>query len=321
MSSFVSIIIPTFNRAHLIIETLGSVLAQTYKNWECIVVDDGSTDHTKEVMAAFCKKDSRFQYYQRPNNKPKGANACRNYGLELSKGEYINWFDSDDLMHKDKLKIQVEQLHNSSYNYVICQTMMFDVKNNKEIGLKSSRLRSDNIFEDYILFKIFWLTGAPLWKKSFLLINNLTFNEKLQQAQDYDFHMRVLEISENYFDYEVPLVTFNFHNENMSIATNDTPEKIFSNILIRHIILKKYFNKLSKSTIVKKYRELLNFYKSNLRNKKYKVAYFCYKSLVTNLKALNMGFIKKIFFIFQISLSLAVFFLFKRGDKLLKFNI
>ncbi|WP_372938266.1 glycosyltransferase family 2 protein, partial [Seonamhaeicola sp.] len=85
----VSIIIPTYNRAHLIGETLDSVLAQTYTHWECIVVDDGSSDHTSQVVATYCKNDARFQYHQRPLDRPKGANACRNYGFELSKGEYI----------------------------------------------------------------------------------------------------------------------------------------------------------------------------------------------------------------------------------------
>ena len=62
----ISIIIPTYNRAHLIGETLDSILVQTYPNWECIVVDDGSTDTTADVMREYIKKDNRFQYHQRP---------------------------------------------------------------------------------------------------------------------------------------------------------------------------------------------------------------------------------------------------------------
>jgi glycosyltransferase involved in cell wall biosynthesis len=94
----VSIIIPTFNRAHLIGETLDSVLTQTYTNWECIVVDDGSTDETDNLVTDFCKRDHRFQYHHRPSDGPKGANACRNFGFEVSKGEYIQLLDSDDVL-------------------------------------------------------------------------------------------------------------------------------------------------------------------------------------------------------------------------------
>ena len=76
MIPLVSIIIPTYNRAHVIGETLDSVLLQTYCNWECIVVDDGSSDNTSEILDNYCKKDTRFQYYIRPTNRKKGAGSC-----------------------------------------------------------------------------------------------------------------------------------------------------------------------------------------------------------------------------------------------------
>ncbi len=78
----VSIIIPTYNRAHLIGETLDSVLAQTYTNWECIVVDDGSTDATDELMAKYCAKDARIRYYHRPDLHLSGGNGARLMDLE-----------------------------------------------------------------------------------------------------------------------------------------------------------------------------------------------------------------------------------------------
>jgi glycosyltransferase involved in cell wall biosynthesis len=92
-SPLVSIIIPTYNRAHLIGETLDSVLAQTYQNWECIVVDDGSSDNTDKVVGKYVQKDSRFKYYHRPDEHLPGGNGARNYGFKMSKGEYVNWFD------------------------------------------------------------------------------------------------------------------------------------------------------------------------------------------------------------------------------------
>ena len=82
----ISIIIPIFNRASLLSETLDSILAQTYSHWECIIVDDGSTDNTQDVIDRYLKLDSRFRCFSRPSNRPKGANACRNFGYEKSKG-------------------------------------------------------------------------------------------------------------------------------------------------------------------------------------------------------------------------------------------
>ena len=110
-SGLVSIIIPTYNRAHLIGETLDSVLAQTYPNWECIVVDDGSIDDTENLVLAYVAEDVRIQYHKRPNYKIKGAPSCRNFGVEISKGSYIMWLDDDDLIGENKLLFQVGVLN------------------------------------------------------------------------------------------------------------------------------------------------------------------------------------------------------------------
>src|SRR5690606_1022644 len=108
----VSIIIPTYNRAHLLGETLDSVLAQTYTNWECIIVDDGSTDTTADILKTYCDKDARFQYHKRPDIYQSGGNGARNYGLVLSKGEYVQWFDSDDIMYDNYIELKVEEFKN-----------------------------------------------------------------------------------------------------------------------------------------------------------------------------------------------------------------
>lgn len=104
----VSIIIPTYDRGQIISEALYSVLAQTYKNWECIVVDDGSHDHTQELINSFQEKCNQISYHKRPEALKKGASACRNYGLKLSQGELIQFLDSDDLLRKNKLEEQVK---------------------------------------------------------------------------------------------------------------------------------------------------------------------------------------------------------------------
>ncbi|WP_081211245.1 glycosyltransferase family 2 protein [Salegentibacter sediminis] len=104
----VSIIIPTYNRGHFLGETLDSVIDQTYINWECILVDDGSSDYTEELMEFYCKVDKRISFSKRPEEKPKGASSCRNIGINLSKGDFIQFLDSDDLLREGKLEKQVE---------------------------------------------------------------------------------------------------------------------------------------------------------------------------------------------------------------------
>ena len=114
-----SIIIPTYNRAHFLKETLVSIQAQTYRDWECIVVDDGSSDHTATLVTAFAKADKRINYVKRPSDRPKGANSCRNYGFELAKGEFINWFDSDDIMLSGFIEKRFE-LFEKEVDFVFC---------------------------------------------------------------------------------------------------------------------------------------------------------------------------------------------------------
>jgi len=92
----VSVIIPTYNRAHLIGRAIQSVLNQTYQDFELIVVDDGSTDNTNEVIKEFSQKDKRILYIK--HDKNKGGSAARNTGIKAARGEYIAFQDSDDEM-------------------------------------------------------------------------------------------------------------------------------------------------------------------------------------------------------------------------------
>lgn len=104
----ISIIIPVYNREKLILRTLKSVKAQSFNNWECLIVDDGSTDYTIQNIERFIGNDERFRLYSRPVDSPKGASSCRNYGITLSNGDLIQFLDSDDLLHRDKILRQVE---------------------------------------------------------------------------------------------------------------------------------------------------------------------------------------------------------------------
>ncbi|MDR6966992.1 glycosyltransferase involved in cell wall biosynthesis [Flavobacterium arsenatis] len=188
----VSIIIPTYNRAHLIEETLESILEQTYKNWECIIVDDGSMDNIEEVIFEHLKKDFRFQFHRRPNNYKPGGNGARNYGFEISKGEYLNFFDSDDLMHPEKIKMQLDALMSSNKDFAICQTTFFKTRREEMVGVWNENLYDENPIDSFILKQIGWSTSAPLWKKESLIKHYIKFDERLKNGQDFKFHIEVL---------------------------------------------------------------------------------------------------------------------------------
>lgn len=209
----VSVIIPTYNRAHFIGQTLDSVLAQTYENWECIVVNDGSTDYTDELLEFYTEKDARIQYYNRPLDRPKGANASRNYGFELSKGEYINWFDSDDLMDNVKLSKQVGILEkNRSLKFCTCE---YGLYNDKLELIAHRSFKSSNLLEDYILGKAFFNFQTSIFRKNSLFEKPL--DESLYKAQEMEFFFRFLEReSINYRILNKEFVKVRLHDQNIT---------------------------------------------------------------------------------------------------------
>src|SRR5579875_652313 len=97
MSKVVSIITPSFNRADIVGETAASIFNQTYPHWEWVIVDDGSTDNSWEVLQQLAAKDERVKIFRR-NREPKGACACRNIAIENCSGEYLIFLDTDDLL-------------------------------------------------------------------------------------------------------------------------------------------------------------------------------------------------------------------------------
>lgn len=102
----VSVITPTYNCANFIGETIESVQEQTYHQWEMIIVDDCSTDNTKEIVEKYIKEDNRIKYFCLENNS--GTAVARNKAMELANGEYIAFLDSDDIWLEEKLKKQLE---------------------------------------------------------------------------------------------------------------------------------------------------------------------------------------------------------------------
>ncbi|GGG53097.1 glycosyltransferase family 2 protein [Bizionia arctica] len=316
----ISIIIPTFNRAHLIGETLDSVLAQTYQNWECLVVDDGSTDNTAELIKKYSLKDVRFQYHHRPKDRLRGGNASRNYGFEQSKGKYINWFDSDDLMLPKKLEIQMGLLHQTTFDYTICQSMMYDVSSGEELGLRAKKLKSDDIFQDFVAFTIFWLTQAPLWKRSFLEKHHLKFNEGLTQSQDYDFHIRVLAISENYSFTDIPLVKVGCHGENMSNSIVNNVKKLKSNLYVKNELFNKFGDRMDLTTKRIVFTHMFEIFRQTVFTRSLKKVFIVFPSIVKHIPDIKLSYITQVKLVLNIIRGAFLYLSFKKGYSYLKLD-
>lgn len=249
----VSIIIPTFNRAHLIGETLNSLLAQTYSNWECIIVDDGSTDNTNFVISSYVIKDSRFQYHHRPSNKPKGPSSCRNYGFEISKGEFINWFDDDDVMMPDALQKRIS-FFKPDIDAVICKLQHYDFE--KNIILNETKISSNNKINDYLIGVVTYFVSGPIWKREFLIKQNAFFDENITNLDDWDFNLRMLYAEPNTILVNEALIKYRVHNNSLSqeiIQLNFEEIKSEFKARLKHLWLLRFKKELDS----KQYRKFM----------------------------------------------------------------
>ena len=240
INKLISIIIPVFNRESIIKMTLDSIMSQTYVNWECLIIDDGSTDNTEQTIKDYSKKDNRFQFYKRPNHLVKGANSCRNYGFTLAKGEYVNWFDSDDIMQPAFLEKKANAfkqnidavIHRNNYaNYQLTQfrDSKFEYKNDK------------NLFYNYATETIEIQTCGFMWKKSFLEGKPL-FDDAIMRYQDNEFHIRMLAIKTLKVEMlDIVLATIRSgdgHDGQISAKANLTKKKLYDVFYYRYQCLK-----------------------------------------------------------------------------------
>ena len=186
-------------------ETLDSVLCQTYTHWECIVVDDHSTDHSWEILEEYAKKDARVKIFKRPDDRIKGGSVARNYAFELSRGEFIQWLDSDDIIHQKKIEDQLQDLLALKLDAVsISNWDWFD-----HLGEIEKKLENSNFipsiksrWKEYPkdgLNLILWLFKNNLFIPSHsyflsrqIILKSGKWNEDLNKNQDGEFMLRAL---------------------------------------------------------------------------------------------------------------------------------
>lgn len=195
MHSWVSVIIPVYNREIYILECLNSVQQQTYRPIEVIVVDDGSTDNSISMVKSFIAQyhvvdDFEIKWLSQANS---GAPRARNYGFENAKGEYIQWLDSDDILLPHKLSHQIA-VFTPNIDVVYSKTQMFLETKNQLLDKYWGRpLTGDD--KDYFEFP--WQTMCALYKKQYIEGNNLKWNENLKMHQDWEFSMQHVITSKN----------------------------------------------------------------------------------------------------------------------------
>jgi glycosyltransferase involved in cell wall biosynthesis len=233
-NNLVSVIVPCYNYAHFLGEALDSVLAQTYSNWECIIINDGSPDNTEEVALDYCAKDSRFRYFYKENG---GHSSARNYGIEQSNGNYIMPLDADDILDPKYLKEAVSKIESDkNIKLVTAHVQHFgDVKEKFVMPVFA--------LKDYLIVN--YISISSLFKKQdFIKVKG--FDESMLVFEDWDLFIKILKDGGE--AVQLPFVGLNYRRKDESLFRQTLKEnkRSFNDLLKLYInnidVYEKYFD-------------------------------------------------------------------------------
>ncbi|NVN94417.1 MAG: glycosyltransferase family 2 protein [Bacteroidetes bacterium] len=217
--SKVSVIIPCYNQAHFLPETLNSILNQKYSDWECIIVNDGSPDNTEEIALEWISKDKRFKYLKKENG---GLSSARNIGLREAKGNFIQFLDSDDVIDSKKFEIQIKALQGTSENALSISDYFSSLENDL-LSPHPKRYMSPCFSTNFFLNELIsnWeikLSIPPhcfLFKSDLFKKNNIFFNETLPNHEDWECWMNIFALKPEVKYINLKLVTYRIQSGGM----------------------------------------------------------------------------------------------------------
>lgn len=246
METFFSIIIPTYNRAELIEKTIQSVLIQTFCDYEIIVVDDGSTDNTEEVVTSITS--SKIIYHKKINAE---RGAARNTGIDLSKGKYITFLDSDDILYENHLEVASQVIQEDTY--VNWFHLKYKIINENNISNPNYPKPSESNEEKLFLGNYLSCHGVFI-KHDIIIENKFNENRILSGLEDWELWIclslkQKIKIVDQYTSTLI-------NHKNRSVRTDDIDTLINkTNVFISTI--------LSNNEVINKYTHLLSQFKSN----------------------------------------------------------
>ncbi len=252
----VSVIIPTYNRGWIINEAIDSVLAQDYTEFELIVVDDGSTDHTSDVL------DSYRNAIKVLSQQNKGVSAARNRGIAEASGKFIAFLDSDDLWLPQKLSRQVE-FFNTTPDALICQTEEVWIRNGLRANPKKRHKKPSGMIFEPSLALCLVSPSAVMIRRSLLgMVGN--FDETLPACEDYDLWLRI-SCRFPVYRIDTPLIIKRGGHEDQLSASFGLDR--FRIKAIKKIIESGFLSKGQYAAAVKTLKEKCNIYAAGCRKR------------------------------------------------------
>ena len=219
-SPLVSIIVPCYNQAGYLNESLDSILSQTYTNWECIIINDGSTDTTEIIALDYCNKEGKFKYIKKEN---AGLSAARNTGIKTAKGSWIQFLDADDYIVPDKLELSIVEINKQPLTSVVVSNFKLFIDDYLNTTPPYTPLKQEYLDFENLLFG--WNADfiIPIHSALFKaeLFNENLFDEKLKSNEDWIMWLNIFINKPNavYLDN-----TFAYYRIN---PTSMTKDKIF----------------------------------------------------------------------------------------------
>ena len=214
MNPLVSVIIPCYNCDRWISEAINSTLAQTYPNIEIIVVDDGSTDSSLEIIKSY---SDRVNWITGSN---QGGNVARNRGFKLSKGKYIQWLDADDYLLPDKIENQVQFLEHNNYDVVYGDWRHQYHQKDGSYSLGAIKTSGEQLDILEALLSGWWASPAAYLVKSSKVAEINGWDEQLEAGQDRDFWLRAA-IAQSKFAYQPGCHTIYRRYGNVTVSTKN----------------------------------------------------------------------------------------------------
>ncbi len=263
--NLVSVIIPTFNSSQFISTAIKSVLKQSYSNFEILVVDDGSTDNTADILREY---SDQIIYIYKPNGGPASA---RNIGIKRSAGEYIAFLDADDFWLPNRLAIQVNYLkENPNIALVHSNTWILENGNEPYPAFINYKPPSGRVFEELFLNNHINLLTVMLRRSFFDIANGFDEAKDLIGFEDYDLWLRIaLEYPIAYLDKIVSI--YRIHNDNISNEINSIYKSLF--ILNKFSMMEQFLQKSFQILFIeKKNRVFLRWALRMMEIKDYKKA-------------------------------------------------
>lgn len=278
----ISIIVPVYGAEKYLHRCLDSILAQTFTDWECILVDDGSKDRSGAICDEYAQKDSRFRVFHKENG---GVSSARQYGLDAAEGEFVIHTDSDDWLDSSMLSELIKHQGESDAECVIFD--FFKVTNEKSIRIRQgpTNLHHEQVLRDIIVGKIYACCWNKLIKRSSIIKWNCKFPENINLGEDKCFLATLLKNPVRVSYLQNPMYFYDASVNENSLVRHITKESMESGFA-----MVKYLENL----LGKDYNKSISVVKSKMKLRAISSGFYSDNEIRLMYKELNSNIISKV---------------------------